>query len=120
MSRMSRSEANKSTLSRDSTRQMNDNDNSDDNLNISNRDDNDDSPTNLSQHSDDVVTEDIQNLTNNSGLVYAAATGGHGDDQVVIKTEQPEVHIVRIRDLEDDAVVQHPQQADWPQTESEI
>lgn len=114
MSRMSRAEANKNTLNRDSSRQTNDDNNSDDNLNSN--DNGADSPTNLSQHSEDVVTDEIQN---SSGMVYAAASGGRGDDQVDIGGRSnggPEVHIVQIRDLDESA----PQQADWPQTESEI
>lgn len=113
ISRAAKSEANRS-LSRDSTRQVDDG--SDDNTNM-----NGDNSPNLSQHSDD--TDEIHASVNQSGLVYSAsaATRGNTDEtdaaNVHNYNNQPEVHIVQIRDLEDN--VQHPQQA-WPQAESEI
>lgn len=93
MSRAAGSEANRS-LSRDSTRQVDDG--SDDNTN----DNNGDNSPNLSQRSD--MTDELD--TANIPVTHH-------------NSEQPEVHIVQIRDLEDN--VQHSQQA-WPQTESEI
>jgi len=114
MSRAAKAEANRS-LSRESTRQVDDG--SDDNMNV----DADNSPTNLSQHSDD--TDEIQASVNQSGLVYAA-TRGHSDDgndnnvgTTGHNSNQPEVHIVQIRELEDN--LQHSQPA-WQQAESEI
>lgn len=107
MSRAAKAEANRS-LSRDSTRQVDDG--SDDNMN--NGDQN--SPTNLSQHSDD--TDEIQAGVNQPGLVYSAAHSA-AEPEMGHSSNQPEVHIVQIREIEDN--VQHPQQT-WPQTESEI
>lgn len=111
MSRAAKSEANRS-LSRDSTRQVDDG--SDDNTNL-----NGDNSPNLSQHSDD--TDEIQASVNQSGLVYSAAAvrdnTNEAEASVHNHNNQPEVHIVQIRDLEDS--VQHSQQA-WPQAESEI
>lgn len=114
MSRAAKSEANRS-LSRDSTRQVDDG--SDDNTNM-----NGDNSPNLSQHSDD--TDEIQASVNQSGLVYSASASAARENTDEIDganvhnhNNQPEVHIVQIRDLEDN--VQHSQQA-WPQAESEI
>lgn len=108
LSRAARAEANRS-MSRDSSRQQDDA--TDDN---SNRDNN--SP-NLSRRSDD--TDEMQ-TANQPGLAYGVAsprgehhseTGGPG-----FSGNQPEAHIVQIRDLEDT----HLRQPTWPQTESEI
>lgn len=111
MSRAAKAEANRS-LSRDSTRQADDG--SDDNMNNDSS-----SPANLSQHSDD--TDEIQATVSRSGLVYEASRSRpdevDGGNTSSHNANQPEVHIVQIRDLEDN--VQHPQQA-WPQAESEI
>lgn len=107
ISRAAKAEANRS-LSRDSTRQVDD----DDNIN---NDDN--SPTNLSQHSDD--TDEIK-VTDQPGLLYGAAMTRDetdGVDAQAHSAQQPEVHIVQIRDLGDN--LQHPEPA-WPQAESEI
>ena len=92
ISRAARAEANRNT-SRDSCRQQ------EDDTDDSNRDDK--SP-NLSQRSDD--TDEIQ-AVNQSGLAYGAATArGHRDEM-----NQPETHIVEIRDLNDGI-----QQTTWP------
>lgn len=110
MSRAAKAEANRS-LSRDSTRQVDDG--SDDNIN--NGDTN--SPTNLSQQS--VDTDDIQVGVNQSGIVYGATSSGDQDTGNVLGhgSNQPEVHIVQIRELDDN--IQHPQQT-WSKAESEI
>lgn len=111
ISRAAKAEANRS-LSRDSTRQVEDN--SDDNINI----DGDNSPTNLSHLSDD--TDEVQALSGQSGMIYAAARG-HVDEidglNATTSSNQPEVHIVQIRDLEDQIQQLQPT---WPQTESDI
>lgn len=108
MAKASKADPNRSS-SRDSARQ--DDDNSD--LNINN--DGGDSPTNLSQRSFD--SDEIQ--ATNMGIVYAADTSGTKHDDIdgphQSTSHQPEVHIVQIRELEDN--VQHSQ---YPQTESEI
>lgn len=110
ISRAARTDANRS-MSRDSSKQRDDR--SDDN-NSNNLGDN--SP-NLSQRSDE-VTEEIQAVSP-SNLAYGAATS-RGNDQFdgPSSSNQPEMHIVQIRDLED---VQHSQPAwtDQP-AESEI
>lgn len=112
ISRAAKAEANRS-LSRDSSRQVDDN--SDDNKNSD-----DNSPTNLSHNSDD--TEEIQ-VVDQPGLAYAAARANIDQPdtsdgvQMSSSANQPEVHIVQIRDLEDS--VQHSQPT-WPQAESEI
>lgn len=113
MSKAARAEANKS-LSRDSSRQNQDN--SDDN------DERDHSPGGISQDSDDSVELAQFNEEQHSGLVYAAGvTKGVHDDtdghDVSSHPNQPEIHIVQIREIEDR--VQHYQQP-WPQTESDI
>ena len=109
MSRAARADANRS---RDSSRQADDA--SDDNSNNLR----DNSP-NLSQRSDD--TDDMQ-AVNQSGLVYGATSSksAHGDeiDGGGHSSNQPEVHIVQIRDL-DEGNLQHSQPT-WSKTESEI
>lgn len=106
IARAARSEANRNS-SRDS-REIEDN--SDDNRN------GDNSPVDLSQHSDD--TDEIQTSLNQSGMLYATSSGKNDElDSAATSSNQPEVHIVQIRDLEDN--LQHSQAA-WPQTESEI
>lgn len=116
MSRAARAEANRS-LSRDSSRQQDDN--SDENSNNANAN----SP-NLSQRSDD--TDEVQ-VVNQSGLIYGAAASrgqdqldGAGDNMTVghSSANQPEVHIVQIRDLEE-GNLQHSQPT-WSKTESDI
>lgn len=120
LARSARAEANRS-LSRDSTRQMEDN--SDDNIN----DNGDVSPGNLSHQSDD--TDDLQNTLSQSGRIYSAAAnvGPQPDDQVdgseiqiernlQHSVEQPELHIVQMREVED----VHHSQPTWPQNESQI
>jgi len=106
LSRAARAEAIRSK-NLDNSRQQDDA--SDDN---SNRDQN--SP-NLSQRSDD--TDEMQ-ATNQSGLAYGAATSrGHHDkdDAVDYGANQPEAHIVQIREVEGSL-----QLPTWPQTESDI
>lgn len=113
ISRAAKAEANRS-FSRDSSRQPNDG--SDDNSNNIG----DNSPTNLSQRSDD--TDEIQAVSQ-SGIVYGAASSKGNADEIDgsnalgHSSNQPEVHIVQIRDLEDN--LQHSQPT-WPQAESEI
>lgn len=111
ISKAARAEANRS-ISRDSTRQVDDD--SDDANNVP-----DNSPTDISQHSDD--TDEIQTSVNQSGFVYGAA-GSRAADEVDDAarphgSDQPEVHIVQIRDLDDN--VQHSQPT-WSKTESDI
>lgn len=108
VSRAAKAEANRS-LSRDSTRQI------DDASDDSNKNDAD-SPTNLSQQFDEV--DEIQASIHQSGIVYGAAnTRMDEPDTSLHQPNQPEVHIVHIRDIDDNS--QQPP-ADWPQAESEI
>lgn len=113
MARGAKAEANSRNLSRDKDRQ-NDDDGSDDNSNNVG----DNSP-NLSQRSDD--TDEVTQAINQPGLAYGAATSKAHADEVDADlghgSNQPEVHIVQIRDLEAD--LQHPQTT-WPNAESEI
>lgn len=108
MSRAARSDANRS---RNNSRQADDaSDNNSNNLG-------DNSP-NLSQHSDD--TDDLH-AVNQSGLVYGATSSKsvHGDEiDAGHSSNQPEVHIVQIRDLEE-GNLQHSQPT-WSKTESDI
>lgn len=112
LSRAARTEPNRS---RD--RENNDN-GSDDNGNNNGTS----SPGNLSQQSDD--TEKMQLSEEPSTAVFAAATTSPGNDVIdgalnnpSSTIYQPEVHIVQIRDLDDN--VQHSQPT-WSQTESDI
>lgn len=114
VSRAARAEANRS-MSRDSCRQQEDG--SDDNSNIA-----DNNSPNLSQRSDD--TDEMQ-TANPSGLVYGAASSRAGADELDggdmgagHSSNQPEVHIVRIRDIEE-GELQHSQPT-WSKTESDI
>lgn len=113
MSRAAKAEANRG-VSRGSSRQINDG--SDDNM----PNDGDNSPTNLSQHSDD-MTDEIQAGANQSGLAFAARSGYNEQEGAGLPSQsganQPEIHIVQIRDIEDNT--QHSQPT-WPQTESDI
>lgn len=113
MSRAARAEANRS---RDSSRQQDDG--SDDNSNNA-----DANSPNLSQRS--VDTDEMQQTINQSGLAYSAAASRHADAldggenmMPAHSSNQPEVHIVQIRDL-DEGNLQH-SQATWSKTESDI
>lgn len=108
IARAAKTEANRG-LSRDSTRQIDDA--SDDNGNNNGGS----SPGNLSQRSDD--TDKLQLSEEQPTALYAAAAADPDGATNLITTNQPEVHIVQIRDLEDN--VQHSQPT-WSQTESEI
>lgn len=117
LSRAAKAEANRS-LSRDSTRQMDDI--SDDNIN-----NNGDVSPNMSQRSE--VSEDLQNTINQTSAMYAQVSpaldqhDGEPTERNISSSNQPEVHIVQIRDIED---VQHGNvehsQPNWTQNESEI
>jgi hypothetical protein len=113
MSRAARAEANKS---RDSSRQRDDG--SDDNS-----DNAEANSPNLSHRSDD--TDEMQQTMNQSGLAYSAAAARHaeamdGGENMMQghSSNQPEVHIVQIRDL-DEGNLQH-SQTTWANTESDI
>lgn len=109
MSKAARAEANKS-LSKDSNRQ---------NQDTSDNDERENSPGGISQNSDD-TDEVVQSIEEHqTGILYAAGVSRGQDDNdgphvSSHNPNQPEVHIVRIRDIEDNV-----QQA-WPQTESDI
>lgn len=109
VSRMAKQAANRSLMRNGEPNQdsRSDNDNDID-------DGGDNSPTNLSQHSGD--TETVQGTAPN---VAYGATIAHRHDEALHQgpPDQPEVHVVQIRDLEEN--VQHSQPV-WPQTESEI
>jgi hypothetical protein len=113
MSRAARAEANRS---RDSSRQQDDvSDNNSNNAGVN-------SP-NLSQRSDD--TDEIHQTINQTGLAYSAAAARHtdaldGGENMAPghSSNQPEVHIVQIRDLEE-GNLQHSQPT-WSKTESDI
>lgn len=113
MSRAAKAEANRGLSSRDISRQPDDN-------SEENNDDN--SPTNISQRSDD--TDEIQASVSPSGAMYGMASSRTGADQTDgpahmagHSSNQPEVHIVQIRELEDN--LQH-SQATWSKAESDI
>lgn len=120
LARSARAEANRS-ISRDSTRQMEDN--SDDNGNNNG----DASPGNMSQRSDD--TDDLGTTINQTGGVYAATAPNappqldqvdgeiNHERSLPLSSEQPELHIVQMREVED----VHHSQPTWPQNgESDI
>lgn len=107
LSRAARAEANRG-MSRDNSRQSDDV--QDDNSNNIG----DNSP-NLSQQSDD--TDEMQAI-NQSGLVYGAAVSKGDQIEAGHSSNQPEVHIVQIRDLEE-GNLQH-SQTTWSKTESDI
>lgn len=111
LARMAKAEANE-TKRKDESRE----DEEDDFNNRSDDNDNNSFP----DLSDDNNSDEIQATVNQSGLVYAAAARGAGIDdcgQDNFGSNQPEVHIVQIRDLDDN--VQH-SQSTWQERESDI
>lgn len=116
IARAAKSEPNKN-LSRDNSRQANDN--SDENIANDN-----DSPTNLSNISQtdaDDINRDLETVIQ-ARMAHDVATAGRSNDDADAghskhNSNQPEVHIVQIRDM--DEGVQHSQPT-WPQTESDI